>query len=133
MVENAVMGLPTRFATGGPMRRDYTHVFDCCDAIVLALQARRMSAGEQRVLNVAAGKAHTAAEVAEIVRRIVPGADIEIGDTLTPLEQQNVKMRAPLDVAAARRVLGWSPQWMLQDGIRQYAERFRTYTRGTRS
>jgi nucleoside-diphosphate-sugar epimerase len=127
MVENAVMGLPTRFATGGPMRRDYTHVFDCCDAIVLALQAPRLNAGEQRVLNVAAGKAHTAAEVAEIVRAIVPGADIEIGDTLTPLEQQNVKMRAPLDVAAARRVLGWSPQWPLEKGIREYAERYRAF------
>jgi UDP-glucose 4-epimerase len=129
MVENAVMGQPTRFATGGPMKRDYTHVFDCCDAIVRACEAPRLNAGEQRVLNVAAGKAHTAAEVAEIVRRIVPGADIEIGDTLTPLEQQNVKMRAPLDVAAARRVLGWSPQWPLLEGIRQYAERFRAYAR----
>jgi nucleoside-diphosphate-sugar epimerase len=130
MVENAVMGQPTRFATGGPMRRDYTHVFDCCDAIVLALQAPRLKAGEQRVLNVAAGTAHTAAEVAGIVRRIVPGADIEIGDTLNSLEQQNVKMRAPLDVTAAKRVLGWSPQWPLQEGIRQYAERFRAYAHG---
>ena len=30
MVENAVRGVPTRFATGGPMKRDYTHVLDCC-------------------------------------------------------------------------------------------------------
>jgi UDP-glucose 4-epimerase len=129
MVENAVLGQPTRFATGGPMKRDYTHVFDCCDAIVLALNAPRLGQGEQRVLNVAAGKACTAAEVAETVRRIIPGAQIEIGDTLTPLEQENVKMRSSLDVAAARRLLGWSPQWPLEKGIRQYAERFRQYIR----
>jgi nucleoside-diphosphate-sugar epimerase len=127
MVENAVLGLPTRFATGGPMKRDYTHVFDCCEAIVLALNAPRLHQGEQRVLNVAAGKACTAAEVAETVRKIIPGAQIEIGDTLTPLEQENVKMRAPLDVTAARRLLGWSPQWPLEQGIRQYAERYRAY------
>jgi nucleoside-diphosphate-sugar epimerase len=127
MVENAVRGVPTRFATGGPMRRDYTHVLDCCDAILLALNAPRLPAGEQRVLNVAAGKAHTAAEVAATVRRIIPGADIEIGDTLTPLEAENVKMRAPLDIAAARRLLGWSPKWPLEQGIRRYAERFRQY------
>src|SRR5258708_23522150 len=66
MVENAVRGLPTRFATGGPMKRDYTHVLDCCDAIVLALNAPRLADGAQRVLNVAAGQAHTAAEVAEM-------------------------------------------------------------------
>jgi nucleoside-diphosphate-sugar epimerase len=127
MVENAVRGVPTRFATGGPMRRDYTHVLDCCDAILLALNAPRLPAGEQRVLNVAAGTAHTAAAVAATVRRIIPGADIEIGDTLTPLEAENVKMRAPLDIAAARRLLGWSPKWPLEQGIRRYAERFRQY------
>jgi nucleoside-diphosphate-sugar epimerase len=128
MVENAVRGVPARFATGGPMRRDYTHVRDCCDAILRALEAQ-VPAGEQRVLNVSAGKTHTAAEVAGMVRRVIPGADIQIGDTLTPLEAANVKMRAPLDIAAAKRVLGWSPQWPLEQGIAEYAERFRQYSR----
>ena len=127
MVENAVRGLPTRFATGGPMKRDYTHVRDCCAAIVLALNAPRPGPGAQRVLNVSAGQAHTATEVAEMVRRIVPGADIDIGDTLNSLEEQNVKMRAPLDVSAAKRLLGWSPQWPLETGIPEYAERYRAF------
>jgi nucleoside-diphosphate-sugar epimerase len=132
MVENAVRGVPARFTTGGPMKRDYTHVFDCCDAIVLALDAPRWAEGEQRVLNVAAGKACTAADVAATVRKVIPGASIEIGDTLTPLEEQNVKMRAPLDVSAAKRLLGWSPQWPLEAGIRQYAQRYRQYVEATR-
>ena len=127
MVENAVLGQPTRFATGGPMRRDYTYVLDCCDAIVLALAAPRLPAGAQRVLNVAAGQAHSAAEVATIVRKVIPAADIAIGDALTPLEADNVKMRSALDVSAARHQLGWSPKWPLEDGIRHYAERFRDY------
>jgi len=127
MVENAVRGEPTRFATGGPMKRDYTHVRDCCDAIVLALNAPRNEPGAQRVLNVSAGQAHTAADVAEMVRRVVPGADIAIGDALTPLEEQNVKMRAPLDISAAKRALGWSPNWPLEKGIREYAERYRAF------
>ena len=87
----------------------------------------RLAAGEQRVLNVAAGKVHTATEVATLVRTIIPGATIEIGDTLSSLEEANVRMRAPLEITAARRVLGWSPQWPLEQGIRQYAERFRNY------
>jgi nucleoside-diphosphate-sugar epimerase len=130
MVENAVRGEPTRFATGGPMKRDYTHVRDCCDAIVRALNAPRNEPGAQRVLNVSAGQAHTAAEVGEMVRRIVPGADIAIGDTLTPLEAENVRMRAPLDISAAKRVLGWSPDWPLEKGIREYAERYRQFIAG---
>jgi nucleoside-diphosphate-sugar epimerase len=127
MVENAVLGKPTRFATGGPMKRDYTHVLDCCDAIVLAIDAPRRLQGAQRILNVAAGRTYTAAEVADIVRHVIPNADIEIGDTLTTLEEANVKMRAPLDINAARHLLGWSPKWPIEDGIRQYADRFRQY------
>ena len=125
MVENSVLGKPTRFAAGGRMKRDYTHVADCSDGIIAALQAPKWKAGEQRVINVASGHARTASEVAEIVRAIIPGADIEIGDGLTPLEEQNVKMRTSLDVAAAKRLLNWSPQWPLEKGIAEYAETFR--------
>jgi UDP-glucose 4-epimerase len=125
MVENAVLGQPTRFATGGRMKRDYTHALDCADGIIAALQAPRWTSGEQRVINIASGRARTAAEVASIVRDVIPGADIEIGDALTPLEEQNVKMRASLDVSAAKRLLDWSPKWPLEAGISQYAETFR--------
>jgi len=128
MVENAVLGKPTRFATGGLMKRDYTHVLDCSDGIIAALQAPRWTAGEQRVINVASGSARTAAEVAKTVRDTIPGADIEIGDALTPLEEQNVKMRASLDIAAAKRLLNWSPKWPLEAGVSEYAEAFRRYT-----
>ncbi len=125
MVENAVLGRPTRFATGGRMKRDYTHALDCAGGIVAALQAPRWAAGEQRVINIASGNARTAAEVAGIVRNVIPGADIEIADALTPLEEQNVKMRASLDVRAAKRLLDWSPEWPLEAGISEYADTFR--------
>jgi nucleoside-diphosphate-sugar epimerase len=127
MVENSVLGKPTRFATGGRMKRDYTHVLDCSDGIVTALMSPPWKAGEQRVINVASGNARTASEVAKIVRDTIPGADIEIGDELTPLEEQNVKMRTSLDIAAAKRLLNWSPQWPLEKGIFEYAETFRRH------
>ena len=83
MVENAAAGRPTRLLTGGPMKRDYTYVLDCAQAVLHALAAPAERPGP-RVLNVAAGHAVTAARVAEIVREVIPGADIMIGDTLTP-------------------------------------------------
>jgi nucleoside-diphosphate-sugar epimerase len=125
MVENAVLGKPTRFVTGGKMKRDYTHVLDCSDGIVTALLAPPWKTGEQRVINVAGGHARTASEIANIVRDTIPGADIEIGDDLTPLEEQNVKMRTSLDITAAKRLLNWSPQWPLEKGVAEYAETFR--------
>ncbi|HET7888284.1 MAG TPA: hypothetical protein VFL62_18835, partial [Bradyrhizobium sp.] len=99
----------------------------CADGIVTALMAPPWKAGEQRIINVASGNARTASEVAKIVRDTIPGADIEIGDDLTPLEEQNVKMRTSLDIAAAKRLLNWSPQWPLEKGISEYAETFRRH------
>jgi nucleoside-diphosphate-sugar epimerase len=129
MVEDAVAGRPTRLPTGGPMRRDYTYVLDCADAVLRALDAPGERPGP-RVLNVAAGQVRTAAEVADVVRAAIPGADIVIGDTLTPIDAANNRMRASLDVSAARAALGWSPAWPLADGIRDYAARLRRHAEG---
>ena len=79
MVENAVLGKPTIFVTGGPMKRDYTHVLDCREAIVLTINAPRWQRATQRVFNISAGRTYTAAEVAVIVRHVIPEADIKIG------------------------------------------------------
>lgn len=129
MVEDAVAGRPTRLPGGGPMRRDYTYVPDCADAVLCALRAPADRPGP-RVLNVAAGRAVSAAELAGIVRDVIPGADIAIGDTLTAIEAENNRMRAPLDVTAARDTIGWSPAWPLAAGIRDYANRLRSYGQG---
>lgn len=128
MVEDAVLGIPVRFATGGPMKRDYTYVPDCAEAVARSLTSAARKPGEQRVFNISAGHARSAAEVADLVRQAEPGADIEIGDALTPLEEGNARMRASLDVSAARRALDWRPVWSLEDGIRDYAKQFRLYS-----
>ncbi|WP_321794960.1 NAD(P)-dependent oxidoreductase [Caballeronia sp. J97] len=125
MVENSVAGRPTRFETGGRMKRDLTHVLDVSRAVALALDCPKIARGTSRVLNIAAGRLVSPAEIAEIVRRVVPGADIEIGNELTPIEEENLKSRVPLDVTLAREVLGWSPAWSIEEGIEEYAQRFR--------
>jgi nucleoside-diphosphate-sugar epimerase len=130
MVEDAVRGRPTRFETGGPMRRDYTHVSDCADAVVLAMDRPPAPIGAERIFNISPGKTKTGFELAEIVRGAIPGADIEIGPQLSPLEQENIKMRAPLDCSLARTTLGWAPKWTIEDGVRQYARRFQEFSKG---
>lgn len=123
MVENAVRGQPTRFETGGPMKRDYTYVMDCAEAICRAIETKT----EQRVLNISSGTTFTAAEVAALVQRLFPGTKIEISDRLTTLEAENVKMRAPFDLTAAATALKWKPRWTLEDGIHDYADRYRRF------
>ncbi len=127
MVEGAVLGRPVRLPDGGPMRRDYTFVEDCASAVACALAA---PPGGPRVLNASAGRMLTAAAVAAVVRRAVPGADITIGDALTPAEAASNAMRAPLDVAAARAAIGWAPRWSIEDGIGEYVRRLRRFHAG---
>lgn len=130
MVENAVDGLKTVFATGGRMKRDLTHVLDVSRAVARAVDYEGPYAGRSHVVNVAAGNLVSPAEIAEIVRHTVNGADIEIGDALTPLEEENVKSRVPLDITLARDLLDWTPQFQIRQGIAEYAARYRTYRNG---
>ena len=124
MVENSVRGLPTRFSTGGDMRRDYTHVKDITQAVIKALDAPA-SALTQRVFNIGSGTMHSAAQVAEMVRAIIPNADIEIGPGLSDLEQNDMRARGVLDLSAARQQLKYEPQYNLEAGIGDYIEMFR--------
>lgn len=129
MVEDAVMGKPTRIATGGRMKRDFVHVLDVANALVRALGPDRR--GAQRVLNVSSGQLYRSSDLAAHVRRVIPSADIEIGEDLTTLEEENLKLRAPLDNSMARAVLGWAPRWRIEGGLAQYADSFRAYLRSS--
>lgn len=124
MVENSISGLPTRFATGGTMQRDYTHVKDIAQAVMKALDIPA-SALSQRLFNIGSGTMHSASQVAETVRAILPNADIEIGAGLSELEQSDMKARGILDLTAARQQLKYEPQFSLEAGIRDYIEMYR--------
>ncbi|RKR45229.1 UDP-glucose 4-epimerase [Paraburkholderia sp. BL17N1] len=127
MIENAVDGLKTTFATGGRMKRDLTHVLDVGRAVAAAVHFDGTQPGQSHVINIAAGNLVLPAEIARIVRDMVPGAEIEIGDTLTPLEEENLKSRVPLDIGMAKNLLGWAPQFQIERGIAEYLETYRNY------
>jgi UDP-glucose 4-epimerase len=124
MIENSIRGLPTRFATGGDMRRDYTHVKDITQAVLKALDVPG-AALTQRAFNVGSGSMHSASQVAEAVRQVLPSADIEIGAGLSELEQSDMRARGMLDLTAARQQLRYEPQFSLEAGIRDYVEMYR--------
>jgi nucleoside-diphosphate-sugar epimerase len=128
MVEDAVNGRPTRFANGREFPRDYTHVEDVAQLTVRAVDAAEV---KDRVFYAATGeKLRTAGEVAEVVRRIVPTADIEIGPGLSADDQLEIRYRGILDVANAREQLGYRPRFArLEDGVGDYVREYRRYLR----
>lgn len=124
MIENSLRKQPTRFASGGDMRRDYTHVRDTAQAVLKALDVSA-SALAQRVFNIGSGNMHSAIQVAETVRSLLPEADIEIAAGLSELEQSDMRARGTLDLTAARQQLKYEPGYSLEAGIRDYIEMFR--------
>ena len=104
----------TIWGSGAP-RREFLHVDDCADALVLLLQV--YSAAEQ--INVGSGEDLTIRELTELVARVVGFAGRIVTDASKP-------DGAPRKLMSGARLarLGWRPQIGLEAGVR---ETFRWY------
>jgi UDP-glucuronate 4-epimerase len=130
-VEGAVSGKPVHIEFGGPHPRDYTHARDIASLIVAVLAAPDDA---DRVFFGATGRPLvTTTEVAAIVREVVPGADVSIGDQLAEGEEPVVRLRGQLSIENARSQLGWEPTYgAVRDGIQQYADQHREFLAANR-
>ncbi len=126
MVESSVRGEPAHFEFGGAHPRPYTHVRDIAGLVLAMLDAPRDA--DRIFYGSTGGEMVTTSEVAAIVRELVPGADVEIGEELSEAEKGVVALRAKLSIENARAQLGWEPQYLsIRDGIEQYIEQFRSF------
>ena len=60
----------------------------------------------------------TLGEIAGVVRKVMPEADIEVADGPDPVDDRQERF----DITAATRDLGYHPKVSLEDGIRAYRE-----------
>jgi nucleoside-diphosphate-sugar epimerase len=128
MVENSVLGQPTRFKNGRDFARDYTHVEDIAQLAVKAAVVPGEKLHE-RIFYGSTGQALvTAGQLANIVREQLPSADIQIGPGLSDEDALEIRNRGVLDIEPARTQLGYQPRFAdLRDGVAYYIETFRTY------
>ncbi len=101
---------------GGDQWRPFVHVGDVARAILLALEAARLQVHNQ-VFNIGGDDENcTLREVGEAIQRVVPDAEIlELG---SDEDCRNYRV----GFAKARNRLNFTPQWTLEDGVRQVAE-----------
>lgn len=126
MVENAVRGQSAHFEFGGAHPRPYTHARDIVGLVLAMLDAP--DDADRIFYGSTGGSMVTTTEVAQIVRELIPGADIEIGEELAEAEKPVAALRAELSVENARTQLGWEPKYSsIRDGIAQYIEQFRAF------
>ena len=132
MVENAVRGEPAHFEYGGAHPRAYTHVQDIAGLVLAMLDAP--DDADRIFYGAPGGALVTTSEVAELVRELVPGADVAIGEELSEAEKPVAALRGELSIENARLQLGWVPRYTsIRDGIAQYVDQYRAFHDAQRS
>jgi len=126
MIENALAGKPTEFATGGDLTRDYTYVKDSVQGVVRALNARDEELVSRTYLTTS-GALYSGTQIAGIVKDLIPGAEISIGAELSEFEKKDMAKRGTIDISLAKKELGYEPQYSIEDGIQEYIETLKKY------
>ncbi|SFW86699.1 NAD-dependent epimerase/dehydratase family protein [Amycolatopsis australiensis] len=119
MIELPASGRPFTVDHGGDERDDIIYVLDVADAITtvaLAPEPLRHPA-----YNVAAGRPVSMREFAAAIRRVIPGAALEVGPGTDPMSMPDPYYMA-LDGARLEEELGWRPRFDLDRAIRHYHE-----------
>jgi len=119
---NALTGNPVKFDTGGEHKTDYTYAKDTALGVYLAFTVRPL---KHHLYNITSGKKVSAREAVDTVKRIIAGADIEIGSgqmerglgipLLHPLQA------GTMQITRAEGDLGYTTT-SLEQGLRETAE-----------
>ena len=109
VIEAGLAGRPVTVAAEGTSFRQYLHVDDAADAVLLALSASALS---QLFYNVTGGTYVTEAALAAMLQGLVPGLVTTPGPPAW-----NEGHLGPLLIEAARRNLGYAPKVSLHDGL----------------
>ncbi len=95
--------------------RSFVHVRDVCAALALALEAP-LETTRGQVLNVGGdGMNHTKDEIVEMVRRHVPGTEVEIRDLTFGSDMRDIRV----SFAKIRSVLGFEPRRDVNAGVQE--------------
>ena len=127
MIENSLAGLPTEFASGGDLTRDYTYVKDSVNGVIRALDADDADLKKRSYLTTS-GELYSGTDVACIIAKLIPGAEISIKPELSDFEKKDMAKRGQIDISLAQKELGYVPQYTIEDGIREYIETFKKYS-----
>ena len=119
LLRDALDGRQSRHVFGADFARQYVYITDVVDAAIAAYDSAELGA---RAFNITGGGRASFEDIADAVRAALPAADIvNRGSEGADLNH------APMDISAARDVLGWQPKWPLEAGVRAYAEWLRSH------
>lgn len=111
MVYNPAVGKPGRVPAAADNVLGWTYVDDAARAVVIAVKAGKLKTKAFSVM----GRIHTVQEVADVVRSVLPKAEIN----LMPLEKSasHTIMTCKYDTSRIEEELGFFPQWTMPQGM----------------
>lgn len=114
-VDQALRGAPMTIFGDGSQTRSFCYVSDLVDGLY-----RLMQSDERYPVNLGNPREMTVREFAEAIQKLT-GSKQEL--SFHPLPEDDPKQRQP-DISKAKRILGWSPQVPLEEGLKQTLEYF---------
>jgi nucleoside-diphosphate-sugar epimerase len=111
-LRNAMTNSPIQIENEGTHQLDFTYVSDLAEGIYLA-SVKVESLGQ--ILNISCGTGRTIGELANIVAGLVPSLKIEKSE-VKPYRPN----RGGMDISKAKRLLGYSPEYNLERGMKEY-------------
>ncbi|RKZ21292.1 UDP-glucose 4-epimerase, partial [bacterium] len=104
----------------GKLIRDYVYVEDVVRAFILSMEK-----GDGEIINIGTGKKTTNGELWELMKKLS-------GTQLEPILEEKKKGEIDfysLSIEKAKRVLGWEPQYSLEEGLKRTLAYFGVCTR----
>lgn len=113
-VENALQGKPLVMKGGDSTLLDFTYTSDIAHGFVLAALKE---AGRNEVFNITRGEGRSLREMADIISELIPNVEV-----IEDKRDTSMPMRGALGIDKARRLLGYEPQYSLEQGLVEYVE-----------
>lgn len=112
---NIIKGRPFTIdaKTYGP--NEYVYGKDVGMALYRACQAKDP---KQRIYNAGTGVVHGPEELAQVVRELLPNAEIKVSGTSGAEKSRSI----PMDISVSKAELDYAPKFMLKDALRDYMD-----------
>ncbi len=108
------MGKPLALHNNGEDRIDFTYVKDTAHGFVLAAMSDQ---AKNETFNITRGEWRSIKEFVDVLKEIFPNVEVEP----RPPDERRPN-RGALDIAKARKILGYQPQYDIKKGIREYVD-----------
>ena len=120
IIQEPFYGRPFHYPRDGDAKDDLIYEKGVAFGIYLACVAEK---APSHVYNLGTGVGHTLRDMAEVVRKYLPNADIEIGPG--PQFLPHPHMHGIYDISRARKELGFQPQFPLERAVGDYLDTLR--------